>query len=77
MRAWIRQVEADAGERDDRLTTAAKAANEVLRTASASFAAQLGPDPAQVTPLLDEHPHLGDEPVLRELHVPSSTTYYR
>lgn len=26
--------------------------------------------------LLDEHPHLGVEPVLRELHIPSST-YYR
>ncbi|MFD9358123.1 IS3 family transposase [Streptomyces sp. NPDC060031] len=29
-----------------------------------------------MTGLLDEHPHLGVEPVLRELHVPSST-YYR
>jgi transposase InsO family protein len=29
-----------------------------------------------VTALLDEHPHLGVEPVLRELHIPSST-YYR
>jgi Transposase and inactivated derivatives len=29
-----------------------------------------------VTGLLDEHPHLGVEPVLRELHIPSST-YYR
>ncbi|MFB7575692.1 IS3 family transposase [Streptomyces sp. NPDC056165] len=26
--------------------------------------------------LIDEHPHLGVEPVLRELHIPSST-YYR
>ncbi|MFD5575023.1 IS3 family transposase [Streptomyces cadmiisoli] len=33
-------------------------------------------NPAQVTALLDEHPHLGVEPVLRELHIPSST-YYR
>ena len=52
---WIRQAEADAGERDDRLTTDERAelaalrkenvqlkrANEVLRTASAFFAAQL------------------------------------
>ncbi|MFH8385462.1 transposase [Kitasatospora sp. NPDC018058] len=57
LRNWIRQAEADAGERDDRLTTAEreelaalrkenaqlKRANEVLRTASAFFAAQLDP----------------------------------
>ncbi|MFF1417983.1 IS3 family transposase [Streptomyces sp. NPDC058280] len=29
-----------------------------------------------MTSLIDEHPHLGVEPVLRELHIPSST-YYR
>ncbi|WP_420919158.1 IS3 family transposase [Streptomyces olivaceus] len=29
-----------------------------------------------MTALLEEHPHLGIEPVLRELHIPSST-YYR
>ncbi len=33
-------------------------------------------DPAQVARLLDEHPYPGDEPLLRELHVPF-TTYYR
>ncbi|MFF8868340.1 transposase [Streptomyces sp. NPDC015139] len=57
LRTWIRQAEADAGERDDRLTTAEREelaalrrenaqlrrANEVLRTASAFFAAQLDP----------------------------------
>ncbi|MFJ9691362.1 transposase [Kitasatospora sp. NPDC101183] len=57
LRSWIRQAEADAGERDDRLTTAEreelaalrrenvqlKRANEVLRTASAFFVAQLDP----------------------------------
>lgn len=57
LRGWIRQAEADAGERDDRLTTTEhaelvalrkenaqlKRANEVLRTASAFFAAQLDP----------------------------------
>ncbi|MFJ1546413.1 transposase [Streptomyces sp. NPDC088246] len=55
LRNWIRQAEADVGERDDLLTTAEreelaalrkenaqlKRANEVLRTASAFFAAQL------------------------------------
>ncbi|WP_327419224.1 transposase [Streptomyces sp. NBC_01233] len=57
LRNWIRQAEADAGERDDVLTTGEreelaalrkenaqlKRANEVLRTASAFFAAQLDP----------------------------------
>ncbi|MFZ3475697.1 transposase [Streptomyces sp. 4.24] len=57
LRTWIRQAEADAGERDDRPTTAEreelaalrkenaqlKRANEILRTASAFFAAQLDP----------------------------------
>lgn len=57
LRGWIRQAEADAGERDDRLTTDARAevaalrkentqlkrANDVLLTASAFFAAQLFP----------------------------------
>ncbi|MEU9061350.1 transposase [Streptomyces sp. NPDC048430] len=59
LRGWIRQAEADAdaGERDDRLTTdehaelvalrkenaQLKRANDVLRTASAFFAAQLDP----------------------------------
>ncbi|MGW4569482.1 transposase [Streptomyces sp. NPDC004561] len=57
LRNWIRQAEADAGERDDMLTSAEreelaalrkenvqlKRANEVLRTASAFFAAQLDP----------------------------------
>ena len=33
-------------------------------------------DPAQVLTLLDERPDLGVEPVIRELHIPSST-YYR
>ncbi len=57
LRGWIRQAEADAGERDDRLASdervelaalrkenaQLKRANEVLRTASAFFAAQLDP----------------------------------
>jgi transposase-like protein len=57
LRNWIRQDQADRGERDDRLTTGEREelvalrkevrdlrrANEVLRTASAFFAAQLDP----------------------------------
>ncbi|MEU6602689.1 IS3 family transposase [Streptomyces flaveolus] len=90
LRNWIRQAEGVTGERDDILTTAEreelaalrkenaqlKRANEVLRTASAFFRGPARPDPAQVTTLIDEHPHLGVEPVLRELPIPSST-YYR
>src|SRR5689334_5144140 len=57
LRGWIRQAEADAGERDDLLTndertelaalrkedTQLKRSNEILRTPSAFFAAQLDP----------------------------------
>ncbi|WKK21919.1 transposase [Streptomyces olivoreticuli] len=57
LRGWIRQAEADHGERDDRLTTVEKEelatlrrenaqlkrANEILRTASAFFASELDP----------------------------------
>jgi transposase len=57
MRTWIRQDEADRGERDDRPTTAEQQelqalrkrvrelerANEILKAASAYFAAELDP----------------------------------
>ncbi|WP_274919490.1 transposase [Streptomyces sp. WZ-12] len=57
LRGWIRQAEADRGEREDPLTTEEKEelaqlrrevkelrrANEILRTASAFFAGQLDP----------------------------------
>lgn len=57
LRGWIRQAEADAGERDDLLTSDERAelaalrkekaqlkrSNEILRTASSFFAAQLDP----------------------------------
>ena len=55
LRGWVRQAEADAGDRDDRLTTAEREelkqlrkdhaelrrANEILKAASAFFAAEL------------------------------------
>jgi transposase len=55
LRGWVRQAEADIGERDDRLTTAEREelrqlrcenaelrrANEILKAASAFFAAEL------------------------------------
>ncbi|MEV0186736.1 transposase [Streptomyces sp. NPDC050625] len=61
LRGWIRQAERDAGERNDGLTADERAelvalrkenvqlkrANEVLRTASALFAAQLDPTRAR------------------------------
>ncbi|MBF6138395.1 transposase [Nocardia otitidiscaviarum] len=57
LRNWIRQAEADAGEREDRPTTDMLAenraltkrvaelerVNEILRSASAYFASELGP----------------------------------
>ncbi len=57
LRNWIRQDEADRGERDDRPTTAMieenrrlraevkelRAVNEVLKAASAYFAQEIGP----------------------------------
>ncbi|MEU0837706.1 hypothetical protein ABZ339_41625, partial [Streptomyces sp. NPDC005969] len=53
-----------------------KRANEVPADGLGFFRGPARPDPAQVTALVDEHPHLGVEPVLRELNIPSST-YYR
>jgi transposase len=55
LRSWVRQAEADAGERDDRLTTAERdelkelrkeiaelrRANEILKAASVSFAQEM------------------------------------
>jgi transposase len=55
LRGWVRQVEADTGERDDRLTTAErdelrqlrkevvelKRANEILKAASVFFAQEI------------------------------------
>ncbi|WP_256258214.1 hypothetical protein [Streptomyces mirabilis] len=55
MRGWVRQAEADAGDRDDRLTTAErdelkqlrkenaelKRANEILKAASVFFAQEI------------------------------------
>ncbi len=57
LRSWVRQAEADAGERADRLTSAERdelkrlrgevrelrRANEILKAASASFARELDP----------------------------------
>ncbi|WP_327280710.1 IS3 family transposase [Streptomyces sp. NBC_01205] len=89
LRNWIRQAEADAGERGDLLTTAEreelaalrkenvqlKRANEVLRTASA-FSRPSSTRPGPGDGARRRAPAPGVEPVLRELNIPS-TTYYR
>ncbi|TQC41842.1 hypothetical protein EEB14_52305 [Rhodococcus sp. WS4] len=63
LRNWIRQAEADAGERDNRPSTAMmdenrrlarenaelRRVNEVLRAASAYFAAEIDPTPGLLT----------------------------
>ncbi|WP_406012375.1 IS3 family transposase [Streptomyces sp. NBC_00984] len=60
------------GERDDLLTTAEREELAALRKENA----QLKRANEVLRTLVDEHPHLGVEPVLRELNIPSST-YYR
>jgi transposase len=46
LRTWVRQAQADAGQRPEQLTSAErnelKRANEILKAASALFAAELG-----------------------------------
>ncbi|MEU7428351.1 transposase [Streptomyces sp. NPDC040750] len=87
LRNWIRQAETDAmltcsppTRRKSSPSCDARCGNCVGRTRSCGrprlVRRTARPDPAQVTALLDEHPHLGVEPVLRELHIPSFT-YYR
>nr|WP_193599567.1 transposase [Micromonospora purpureochromogenes] len=89
LRNWIRQDEADRGQRDDRPTTSEleelrrlrrenaelKRANEILKAASA-FRLGTRPDPATVVTLVDElRDRFGVEPVLRVLNVAVSTYY--
>jgi transposase len=76
-RKWVRQDDADRGERDDRLTSKdaeelkrlrqenaeLKRTNEILRLASA-FPPGGRPDPAQVATFVDTHRHtLGVAPL--------------
>lgn len=87
LRHWVRQAEADAGERHDRPSSDITAedkrlraenkelrqVNEVLRAASAYFASDR-PDPEAVMSFIDAH----DFPaglVLRVLSIPASTYY--
>ena len=88
LRNWIRQAEADAGERDDRPTTAMieenrrlvaenrelRRVNEVLRAASAYFASEIDPTRRAVMSFVDAHDFSVDL-VLRVLGIPASTYY--
>ena len=91
-RKWVRQDEADRGERDDRLTSKEteelkrlrrenadlKRTNEILRLASAFFAQEGRPNPAQVVTFVETHRHtFGVAPLLAVLGEPVSTFYDR
>ncbi|MGW5449799.1 IS3 family transposase [Streptomyces asiaticus] len=72
LRGWVRQAEADAGERDDRLTTAEqeelkqlrkevaelRRANEILKAASAFFGGRTRPSPDEADQVIE---HLKDK----------------
>ncbi|MGW7303939.1 MULTISPECIES: IS3 family transposase [unclassified Streptomyces] len=72
LRGWVRQAEADAGERDDRLTTAEREelkqlrrenaelrrANEILKAASAFFGGGTRPSPDEADQVIE---HLKDK----------------
>ena len=83
LRSWIRQDEADWGERDDRPTTEMieenrrlraenkelRRVNEVLRGASAYFAQEIGPTRKSVVNFVNVHDFSIDL-VLRVLSIP-------
>ncbi|WP_345694686.1 IS3 family transposase [Kitasatospora terrestris] len=92
LRSWVRQAEADAGERDDRLTTAEqdelkelrkevaelRRANEILKAASVFFCPGDRPSPDEAEQVID---HLRDgfgvDPVCRVLELSPSTYFAR
>ena len=88
LRNWIRQDEADRGERHDRPTTEMleenrrlraevkelRAVNDVLKAASAYFASGDRPDPEKVMNFIDAH-NFSVGLVLRVLGIPASTYY--
>ncbi|MEU7305657.1 IS3 family transposase [Streptomyces sp. NPDC007189] len=73
LRGWVRQAEADAGERDDRLTTAEheelkqlrkevaelRRANEILKAASAFFGSRTRPSPDEADQVIEHLKHKG------------------
>ncbi|MCZ7456213.1 IS3 family transposase [Streptomyces sp. WMMC940] len=93
LRQWVRQAEADTGERDDRLTTAErdelkqlrkenaelKRANEILKAASVFFAPGDRPSPDEAEQVIDHlrERGLGVDPVCRVLDLSPSTYFAR
>uniref|UniRef100_UPI003F68728C IS3 family transposase n=1 Tax=Streptomyces polyasparticus TaxID=2767826 RepID=UPI003F68728C len=93
LRQWVRQAEADHGERDDRLTTAErdelkqlrkenaelKRANEILKAASVFFCPGDRPSPDEAEQVIDHlrERGLGVDPVCRELNLSPSTYFAR
>ena len=88
LRNWIRQDQADRGERNDRPSTdelelirqlrrenqELKRVNEILRVAS-SFRLGARPDPATVVTFIAEHRDLGVERMVRVFGIAPSTFY--
>ncbi|WP_433544517.1 IS3 family transposase (plasmid) [Streptomyces sp. CA-294286] len=93
LRGWVRQAEADRGERDDRLTTAEldelkqlrrenaelRRANEILKAASVFFCPGDRPSPDEAEQVIDHlrHRGLGVDPVCRVLELSPSTYFAR
>ncbi|MCX4419189.1 IS3 family transposase [Streptomyces mirabilis] len=93
LRGWVRQAEADHGERDDRLTTAEhdelkqlrkevaelRRANEILKAASVFFCPGDRPSPDEAEQVIDHlrANGLGVDPVCRVLELSPSTYFAR
>ncbi|MFC9640985.1 IS3 family transposase [Streptomyces mirabilis] len=93
LRGWVRQAEADSGERDDHLTTAErdelkqlrkenaelKRANEILKAASVFFCPGDRPTPDEAEQVIDHlrERGLGVDPVCRVLELSPSTYFAR
>ncbi|MEU8868815.1 IS3 family transposase [Streptomyces umbrinus] len=93
LRQWVRQAEADHGERDDRLTSAErdelrqlrkenaelKRANEILKAASVFFCPGDRPSPDEAEQVIDHlrQLDLGVDPICRVLELSPSTYFAR
>ncbi|WP_230421458.1 IS3 family transposase [Actinomadura soli] len=92
LRTWVRQAQADAGQRPEQLTSAEreelkrlrkennelKRANEILKAASAPFRRRARPAPDEVVMVVDHlRDHFGVEPVCRVLDLCPGTYYGR
>ncbi|MFE1408005.1 IS3 family transposase [Streptomyces sp. NPDC058770] len=93
LRGWVRQAEADRGERDDRLTTAEldelkqlrkevaelRRANEILKAASVFFCPGDRPSPDEAEQVIDHlrERGLGVDPVCQVLELSPSTYFAR